>query len=170
MSGCHRVEGCDDPRIAAFALVMDVRFLLSCRLAPVMAQHGIAERDFDAVLQLARSPEGQLRMSDLATKTAMSTSGMTRVVDRLERQGLVTRTPHPTDRRASIVGLTEEGVSRLRELMPDLHAAIDQWFTSRLSDAQRDQVLGGLSLVRDALLDTSEAEVPAGAFGSTGHC
>ncbi|QVQ50639.1 MarR family transcriptional regulator [Spiractinospora alimapuensis] len=170
MSGCHRVEGCDDPRIAAFGLVMDVRFLLSCRLAPVMARHGIAERDFDAVLQLARSPDGQLRMSDLAAKTGMSTSGMTRVVDRLERQELVTRHPHPTDRRASIVGLTEDGVARLRELMPDLHAAIDQWFTARLSDTQREQVLGGLGLVREALLDSSETEPPAGAFGSPGHC
>ena len=47
--------------------------------------------DFDVLIRLARSPGQQLRMTDLATQTALSTSGITRVVDRLEKRGLVRR-------------------------------------------------------------------------------
>jgi DNA-binding MarR family transcriptional regulator len=113
----EHVEGCYDPRLGALNLLWDIRVGLAARLAPVFETHGIAEHDFDVVLQLVRAPEGALRMSDLAQRTGSSTSGMTRVVDRLEREGLVRREAHPTDRRASVVRLTSEGVARVRALL-----------------------------------------------------
>jgi MarR family transcriptional regulator, 2-MHQ and catechol-resistance regulon repressor len=150
------VEGCYDPRLGALNLLWDIRVGLTTRLAPIFESHGIAEHDFDAVLQLVRAPAGALRMSDLAQKTGSSTSGMTRVVDRLERQGLVRREAHPTDRRASVVRLTPEGVVRVRALLPDLLAGIERWFTGQLDDDRLEQVLTSLDTVRGGLLGEDE--------------
>lgn len=150
------VEGCYDPRLGALNLLWDIRVGLAARLAPVFETHGIAEHDFDAVLQLVRAPEGALRMRDLAQRTGSSTSGMTRVVDRLERQGLVRREAHPTDRRASVVRLTSEGVARARALLPDLLAGIERWFTGQLDSDRLEQVLASLDTVRQAVLGEDE--------------
>jgi len=51
-----------------------------------------------------------LSMRELANRMHCATSNVTFVIDRLEKQGLVTRRPHPTDRRAKEIALTEEGV------------------------------------------------------------
>lgn len=146
------MEQCNDDRLTALSLLLDVRSGLSAKLAPVFAAHDISEHDFDAVLHLARSQSGVLRMTDLARQTGISTSGMTRIVDRLERQGLVAREPHPTDRRVLVVRLTLEGETRAVALLPELLEAIDQWFTGRLSPEQLKQVLASLHIVRCAVL------------------
>src|SRR6516162_4910371 len=62
---------------------------------------GVSIHDFEVLLRLARSPGQRLRMSDLAAQVAMSPSGLTRAVDRLETTGLVERASCPSDRRGS---------------------------------------------------------------------
>ncbi|WP_046471140.1 MarR family winged helix-turn-helix transcriptional regulator [Allosalinactinospora lopnorensis] len=149
-------EQCNDPRITALGLLVDVRTGVTARLAPVFEAHGISENDFDAVLRIARSCDNALRMSDLARQAGASTSGMTRVVDRLERRGLVVREPHPTDRRVLYVRLTREGLDKTGAMLPDLLAAIDHWFTGRLPAEHLDQLLAGLRVVRDVVLPEAE--------------
>src|SRR5690242_20264519 len=86
---------------------------LHARLAKQLAEHALAPIEFEALLRLARSPRQQLRMTDLATQTQLTTSGMTRVVDRMERDGLVCRSACPTDRRSSYTVITPAGLDRL---------------------------------------------------------
>lgn len=57
-------------------------------------------QSFDILIRLARSQDGQLRMSELAAQASLTPSGLTRAVDRLQDQGLVTRQTCPDDRRA----------------------------------------------------------------------
>ncbi|MFC7646337.1 MarR family winged helix-turn-helix transcriptional regulator [Streptosporangium lutulentum] len=94
---------------------------------------GLSEIDFETLIRLARSPEHRLRMSDLAAQTSLSTSGATRVVDRLEREGLVTRQACDSDRRASYAVITEAGIDRLQAVIPQHLADIETWFTGLLS-------------------------------------
>ncbi len=82
----------DDPRLTVMGLLIEVCQGLMARLDPVHAAHGLSGSDFDALIRLARSPGHRLRMTDLAAQTSMSTSGITRIVDRLENAGLVGRT------------------------------------------------------------------------------
>ncbi len=66
---------------------------MQAKIMPALTEAGLSRTDFDVLLRLARSPGQRLRMTDLATQTALSTSGVTRVVDRLENRGLAAGRP-----------------------------------------------------------------------------
>ena len=99
----------DDPRLTAMGLLAETYKGLSSVLAPQIREHGMNDTEFEVLLRLVRSPGHRLRMSDLADQTALSTSGITRVVDRLERDGLVCRETCVTDRRGFWAALTSTG-------------------------------------------------------------
>ena len=90
-------------------------------------------------------------MSDLAAQTSLSTSGMTRVVDRLEREGLVARQSCDSDRRASYAVITEAGIDRLHAVIPQHLIDIETWFTGLLSPEQLSVFLETLRVIRDAV-------------------
>jgi DNA-binding MarR family transcriptional regulator len=90
-------------------------------------------------------------MSDLAAQTSLSTSGVTRVVDRLERDGLVTRRGCDTDRRASYAVLTEAGMHRLELVIPRHLDDVETWFTGVLTSEQLDALVHALRIVRDVV-------------------
>ena len=77
-------------------------------------------------------------MTDLAAQTSLTTSGVTRVVDRLERDGLVRARGLPSDRRSSYAVITEAGRDRLDAVLPGHLELIDEWFTGLLDPAQLD--------------------------------
>ncbi len=141
----------DDVRLTAMGLFVEVSEGLATKLSAVVAEEELFGVDFDALIRLARSPGQRLRMIDLAAQTSLSTSGVTRVVDRLEHQGLVQRQASPTDRRASFAALTDHGRERLSSIVPRVVETIDRWFTGRLTAEQLDDLLATLHVIRDAV-------------------
>ncbi|GIH93883.1 transcriptional regulator [Planobispora siamensis] len=141
----------DDPRLTAMGLLAEVSTGLSAKTLPSLAAAGLSEIDFETLIRLARSPGQRLRMSDLAAQTNLSTSGVTRVVDRLEREGLVVRQACATDRRASYSAITEAGTSRLAEVLPQHLVDIEAWFTGLLAPDQLATFLDTLRIIRDAV-------------------
>ena len=83
--------------------------------ADLRKAHGISISAYEALIVLGRSEGGSLQMSDLADRTLLTQSGISRLVTRLEREGLVARQANPADRRASLVALTPAGERCLRE-------------------------------------------------------
>lgn len=69
---------------------------------------------YDVLVQLAEAPQRRLRMTELADRVLLSRSGLTRLVDRLEREGFVRREPCPDDARGLYAVATDDGVDRLR--------------------------------------------------------
>jgi DNA-binding MarR family transcriptional regulator len=141
----------DDPRITAVGLLYEAHAGLSARFAAQFEEHGLSPVEFEVLTRLARSPGNQLRMTDLAAQTSLSTSGVTRVVDRMERDGLLTRRACPSDRRSSYAVVTAAGMQRLDETMPGHLRIIEQWFTGQLEPEALDALLDGLRRVRDAV-------------------
>ncbi|MEU7171198.1 MULTISPECIES: MarR family winged helix-turn-helix transcriptional regulator [Micromonospora] len=141
----------DDPRITAVGLLVEAHAGLAARFAAQFEEHGLSPVEFEVLTRLARSPNNQLRMTDLAAQTSLSTSGVTRVVDRMERDGLICRRACPSDRRSSFAVVTTAGLSRLDDVLPGHLRIIEQWFTSQLDPAQLDGLLDGLRRVRDAV-------------------
>jgi DNA-binding MarR family transcriptional regulator len=90
-------------------------------------------------------------MTDLAGQTSLSTSGVTRVVDRMDREGLIRREACASDRRSSYAVLTEAGLQRLDEVLPGHLDLMQQWFIGQLSPAQLDQLMQSLRTIRDAV-------------------
>jgi DNA-binding MarR family transcriptional regulator len=141
----------DDPRITAVGLFAEAYTGLNARLHEQIAGHGLGPVEFEVLVRLARSPDGQLRMTDLAAQTQLTTSGITRVVDRLEKTGMVCRRACPTDRRSSYAVITEAGQARMSDVLPGHVALIERWFTGRLDPGRLDQFLESLRVVRDAV-------------------
>ncbi|MEV0004197.1 MarR family transcriptional regulator [Micromonospora sp. NPDC050980] len=141
----------DDPRITAVGLLYEAQAGLAARFATQFEEHGLSPVEFEVLTRLARSPNNQLRMTDLAAQTSLSTSGVTRVVDRMERDGLIRRRACPSDRRSSFAVVTAAGLDRLDETLPGHLKIIEQWFTGQLAPAQLDGLLDGLRRVRDAV-------------------
>jgi DNA-binding MarR family transcriptional regulator len=150
-------ENLKDPRLTAIGLLAETYVGLSARLGCQVAQHGLSMIEFEVLVRLGRSPGGRLRMTDLAAQTSLTASGVTRVVDRLERDGLVGRTACPTDRRSLYAVVTESGHARLEAILPDHLKMIDEWFTGRLDAEQLDNLLAGLRIVRDGVRPGAEA-------------
>ncbi|HYN93680.1 MAG TPA: MarR family winged helix-turn-helix transcriptional regulator [Pilimelia sp.] len=151
----------DDDRITAFGLFAEAFAGLSNRFSAQFAEHGLSSVEFEVLIRLARSANHQLRMTDLAAQTSLSTSGVTRVVDRMERDGLVCRRACPTDRRSSYTVVTAAGMARLTETLPGHLTLIETWFTGQLPPAELAALLSGLRTVRDAV-------APEATSGATG--
>jgi DNA-binding MarR family transcriptional regulator len=103
--------------------------------------------DFDALAQLALAG-GDLRMTDLATRTFSSRSAMTRRVDRLVDEGLVSRSSSDADGRGVVIALTERGLSRLSEAVPVHLNGVAKLFIDRLDDEELEVLERALEKVK----------------------
>ncbi|WP_280479582.1 MarR family winged helix-turn-helix transcriptional regulator [Nocardia asiatica] len=139
----------DDPRLTTMGLLFEAHGGVVAKLEPVWKAHGLSGLDLNALMRLSRSPGRRLRMSELAVQTTLSTSGVTRLVDRLARAGLVERELDPEDRRGAHAVLTEAGAARLAQVLPDYLAAVDRWFVGLLTASQLAALSEALRIVRD---------------------
>jgi DNA-binding MarR family transcriptional regulator len=99
----------------------------------LIASHGISIREFDVLITLFNAPDRRLRMTELAQRVMLSPSGLTRLVERLERAHLVERQNDPADARSFRAVLTDQGLQRLDEARTTHNAVIRGHFTDRLS-------------------------------------
>jgi MarR family 2-MHQ and catechol resistance regulon transcriptional repressor len=150
-----------DPRITAMGLLAETAGGMHCRVAGQLAEHDLSQAEFEVLLRVARSPGGALRMSDLAAQTLLTTSGITRVVDRMEHDGLIERRACPTDRRGSFACITAAGFARLDAALPGHLDLIETWLTGQLSPEQLHAMLNGLRIVRDAIRPDATAGADA---------
>lgn len=141
----------DDSRFTAIGLFAEAYTGLSSRFAAQFEQHRVSPVEFEVLMRLARSPQNRLRMTDLAGQTSLSTSGVTRVVDRMDRGGLIRREACPSDRRSSYAVITEAGLARLDEILPGHLELVQRWFIDQLTPAQLTQLLESLRTIRDAV-------------------
>jgi DNA-binding MarR family transcriptional regulator len=112
------------------------------RLNPVFARFGLQGGEFDVLATLRRSGKPYaLTPTKLYEATMVSSGAMTNRLDRLEKAGLITREPHPEDRRGVIVRLTEKG----RELIDEAlvaHVGNEHKVLSGLTPEEQDLLAG----------------------------
>jgi len=99
----------------------------------LLVAHDLPLASYDVLVQLSEAPGRQLRMTELADRVLLSRSGLTRLVDRLERAGLVVRRACPRDARGTHAVLTDVGLARLREAWPTHLRGVSEYVTARLS-------------------------------------
>ena len=114
-------------------------------------RYGIPAQSFDVLVHLVRSPGGRLRMSELAHKTALTPSGLTRAVDRLCSAGLVGRESCDEDRRGAFARLTPEGTETMRDALECHRRHLDELLGGALSRSEREALVGLLGRLRDVL-------------------
>jgi DNA-binding MarR family transcriptional regulator len=106
-------------------------------------EQGLPLTFFDVLIQLQRAG-GRLRMSDLADAVLLSRSGVTRLVDRMVRDGLVRREACPHDRRSWYAALTPEGAKALQQAEPVHMRGIAEHFARHLSDEEAKTIAAAL--------------------------
>jgi DNA-binding MarR family transcriptional regulator len=100
----------------------------------------IAMTSYDVLVQLVEAPDNRLRMSELAQAVLLTRSGLTRLVDRLQREGLVARQPASDDGRGLYTVLTPKGRTALREATPVHLGGVSELFIERLTSAELEQL------------------------------
>jgi DNA-binding MarR family transcriptional regulator len=128
--------------------------------AELEAEQGMPLTYFDVLIQLSRAG-GRLRMSELADAVLLSRSGITRLVDRMGRDGLVRREPCPTDRRALYAVLTPAGEKALQEALPVHLRGIAEHFARHLSDREAKTLSAALGRLVPSRDDTTLGDLPA---------
>jgi len=103
-------------------------------------EHGLPLTSYDVLIQLSLASDRRLRMSELADAVVLSRSGLTRLVDRLERCGLVERERGEADPRQIYARLTDRGFEVLADATVTHIAGIRERFLERLSDEQTQQL------------------------------
>ena len=106
----------------------------------LLVQHKIPLGSYDVLVQLAEAPGHRLRMSDLAEAVLLSRSGLSRLVDRLQKDGLVCRAPDPCDARGLFTVLTDKGRDTLRDASVVHLAGVGRLVVDRLSDDELSQL------------------------------
>jgi DNA-binding MarR family transcriptional regulator len=138
-----------DPNVDARPLHVVGRLLVCaeyCKrdLVAALQPLGLSFGDFDVLNTLRRRGEAQgSKPSDLAASSLITTGAMTARLDRLERTGLIRRTPDPEDGRGVRVRLTARG-QRLAEQALQAVIAADKEFLQPLDPSERDQVAQAL--------------------------
>jgi DNA-binding MarR family transcriptional regulator len=102
--------------------------------------------EYFVLVNLSEAPDRRLRMSELAGRGAMSLSAISRVVDGLERRGLVTRERCPEDRRGLLAVLTDAGFARLVELYPTHLRGVREHVIRHLAGLDLDAVAAAVAL------------------------
>lgn len=149
----------DDERITAFGLFAEAYTGLVATFTAQLAEHGLSLVEFEVLVRLARSPAHRLRMTDLAGQVSLTTSGITRVVDRVEREGLVRRHACQDDRRGLWAVLTDAGMGRVNAALPGHLALIERHFTGRFHGDELGLLVRRLREIRD---DVNPDAVPVG--------
>jgi DNA-binding MarR family transcriptional regulator len=135
--------------------------LLDRELGDTFARHGLDRPAWDVLATLRRSGRPYLRTpTELAAAVMRSSGGMTRILDRMERQGLIERLPHPEDRRGLLVGLTPEG-RRVYGAVARRHLANERRLLAALSDAEQERLAGLLRKLLVSLETPARKKVTA---------
>jgi DNA-binding MarR family transcriptional regulator len=135
----------EDERVLLFGLLMETNARLERQLGAALEQAiGLPLAWFEVLLRVQRAERGFLSMSELADMTVYSSGGTTRLVDRIEREGLVERFACPSDRRSVHVRTTADGDRVLAEAL-EVHAGhLDLLVTSKLTDDERTSLEAAL--------------------------
>lgn len=143
-------EPWDDPRITAFGMLLEAHAAVITQVnRDLEASSAIPVTWFEVLIRLSRTPERKLRMAELAGQVGLSTSGLTRLVDRIEDAGYVRREACPTDRRGSHCVLTDAGEELLRTAVPPNLESLDRHLAGPLG-LDLDRFTALLRAVRDA--------------------
>jgi DNA-binding MarR family transcriptional regulator len=98
--------------------------------------HGLPLTSYEVLHRLVESPGGRMRMCDLAEQSQLSRSGLTRLADRLEKEGLLERCSCEHDARGSYACLTELGRERFHAACATHQAVVREQFLSRFSPGE----------------------------------
>jgi DNA-binding MarR family transcriptional regulator len=126
--------------------------------AELDATHDLPLSSYDVLIYLGSAPGKRLRMAELADSVLLSRSGVTRLVDRLEREGLLVRDTCASDGRGCFAVLTEAGEDMLARARPTHLAGVRERFLRHFSDDELRTLAGFWERVHPGAADLIEPD------------
>ncbi len=108
--------------------------------ADLLEGHDLTLSDYEVLFRLSRAEDGVMRRVDLASSVLLTASGITRLLDGLERAGLVEKASCPSDARVTYAKLTDAGTRKLAEAAKTHLAGVEELFTGRYSDEELESL------------------------------
>lgn len=146
-----QVTAADEALITTFGRLIEAYCTLNQQLGRSLEeQAGIPHTWFEVLLRISRADAGRISMGALAQQVALTTGGITRLLDRMIAAGLVQRVPCPTDRRVQFATLTTQGRAKLDQAAKGHAANLRQAFAGFTADDLRalDDLLDQLRAAR----------------------
>jgi DNA-binding MarR family transcriptional regulator len=164
----------EEERLGAWLNLIQTNRVVSDVLeAGVEAAAGLSLAEYELLNRISHSPEGRLRMADLASLLLVSKSGVTRLVDRVEQAGLVKREFSPEDRRVTFAAITGDGREALDKASPAFEIGLARSFSDHLEDSDVEglraalrKVLEGNGQWEQDRCSPRYAEIPSQPFSS----
>src|SRR6266699_5059866 len=128
--------------------------------ADLLNAHGLTLSDYEVLLRLSHAEDQMMRRVDLAESVLLTASGITRLLDGLERAGYVEKASCSSDARVSYAKLTVEGRQKLDEAAETHLAGIEELFTARFAASELDTLAGLLTRLPLTAHDCSESCSP----------
>ncbi len=145
--------GLDESRLTAWRALSSAHDVVLQRISNEMEQDdGLALDWYNVLLHLYETHGNSLPQSDLERRSALSQSGISRMVSKMEAAGLVSREPSEVDRRTLNVVITKHGKDTFLRATPRHHAAVFNHFGIWMTDQQAQSVASALGPVLDAAL------------------
>ena len=127
----------DNLRSSLWRLFLTAQVKLRDRIEAKLDLAGLPSLEwYDVLYTLKEAPEQRLRLSELAEKVLLTRSNLTRLVDRLEKVGLLQRESCPSDRRGTFAVLTEAGLAMQQQIWPIYAEGIVEYFASHINDEE----------------------------------
>jgi len=140
----------DSTELGAYLSLIEVSSLLRHTVEQQLQEAGdLSYVQFQLLARLGDSPEGSLRMTDLADGVVYSRSGLTYQAQLLEKRGLVVRAPSVDDERSITVTITTEGQTTLSKVFPGHIAVLDELLLAPLKREDVSMLADVLGRVRD---------------------
>lgn len=137
--------------MAAVTSIMRVQQIVQSAVDSALRPHGLTFARYEALVLLSFSRQGSLPMRVMGDRLQLHPTSVTNIVDRLEADGLVRRVPHPTDRRTTLVEITDSGRDLMHKATESV-TSIDFGLTG-ITERQTKQLNDLLSKVRHAAGD-----------------
>jgi DNA-binding MarR family transcriptional regulator len=151
-----RAVRASDPHGEAWAALCRAHAGVTYRLQEALTDAGLPPLAWYEVLdRVEQAPDEGLRMGDLAESLVISRGGLTKLVDRLVKAGLLERTFCETDRRVSYATLLPAGAALLAEMRPVITAELAVAFSANITARQADELRGTLERVRGSACGAS---------------
>lgn len=144
-------DTCNDERHRTWPLLLKAQAtLLEVLDHELQTEKNLPLTWFDVLVQLLSNEDGRLPMHELADRVLLSKSGVTRLVDRMERAGLLERAACPTDRRVIWATVTQKGREVYRDASSVAYRGVREHFTSLLSASEKKAFESGLTKIIEA--------------------
>ena len=149
----QQVTAADDALLTTYGRLLEAFSSLGRQIGPSLEQRaGLLQTWFEVLLRVSRADGAQVAMGALAEQVALTSGGISKLVDRMVEAGLLQRVPCASDRRVSYAALTPEGARRLAQAT-QVHAADLRQVFSGFTRQDLRTLDGLLDRLRSARLD-----------------